>query len=216
MSTHAYAFKEDPKTMAKAVGRDLAISTKASVAICAHLRRRNLDRAKALLERVVAFREAVPFTRATNGLGHKAGMGPGRFPVKAASHILDVLRAAEANAHNKGLGDLRIVHICAHKGPKRYHFGRWRRRQMKRTHIEVVVQEIEGTRRAKKDKPKEGAPATPLPIKSGPASAAPGQPAPAKPALQPKADKPSTASAAKAAKPQKPRAPSPASKPRTP
>lgn len=203
MSHHAYAFTDNPATMAKAVGRDLGISTKASVAICARLRRRNLAQAKALLERVIEQREAIPFPRAPNGPGHKPGMGPGRFPVKAASQILGILKAAEANARSKGLGDLRVAHICAHRGPKRWHFGRLRRRAMKRTHVEVVLQEIEGTRRAKKDAkgkvpdaPKgampgipesspatvaEAASPTPQAKAAEPLAAAAGTPAPSKP-----------------------------------
>ena len=127
---------------AKAVGLSLAISRKQSTNICKMIRGMNVQKAKKLLEDVAAQKKAVPMTKYNMNTGHKAGMGPGSYPVSACSQILDLLKSAEANAQFKGLstGNLVIKHANAQKGPTTHHFGRQRTRA-KRTHIELVLEE---------------------------------------------------------------------------
>ena len=127
--------------MCKAVGLDMPISSKQSVEICNKIRGMKLDKALVYLEGVMELKLAVPFRRFTN-IPHQVGIGPGRFPMKASTHIRKILKAAEANAQFKGLSvnNLIIKHISAQKGSKTIRYGR-RRTQTKRTNIEVVLEE---------------------------------------------------------------------------
>ncbi len=139
-----YAFKNDGNDTAKAYGSNLDISVKTSINICNKIRGLDAQKAIVLLARVQNKEEAIPFTRFTDGVGHRRGMASGRYPLKASAAISDIIKSAVANAANKGLAEeLEIVHICAHKAGSPMHQGRQQRRAMKRTHIEVVLKESE-------------------------------------------------------------------------
>ena len=162
MTEHKYAFsKFNKELMARAIGRDVPISTKQAIEIANHLRHRKLVQAKNLLKMVVQKKHAVPFKRFTNGLGHKPGkIASGRYPIKAAGVFLKLMESVEANAQTKGLntGELEIIHICAHKAHSPVHYGRHSGREFKRSHVEVVVQETTGKKKGKQEteKKKEG------------------------------------------------------------
>ncbi len=145
MTKTNYAFQKFGSDCAKAYGRDLGISTKASINVCKALRGLSVEKAVAYLDNVIALKVPIAYTRFTDGVGHRKGnFAAGRFPVKAAKAIKEIILSASANAAHQGLGDdLKIVHLCAHKASTPFHQGRQRRRAMKRTHIEVVVQEQE-------------------------------------------------------------------------
>lgn len=145
-----YSFQAyDPTTMVRASGRELRVSTKAAREVCAAIRGMMLEEAKEFLRKVMAKKVAVPYRRYNKKLPHRRGLGgPGRYPVKAASKILEVLENAEANAEYKGLNTekLRIIHAAAYPGAKirRYMpraFGRATRWFETLTHVEVVLQE---------------------------------------------------------------------------
>ncbi len=122
MPTWRYSAELDPLRTAIASGRDLRISYKAAVEVLNAIRGKKLDEAKSLLEDVIAKRRPIPFRRFHGKVAHRKGegFGPGRYPVKAAKAILDVLLNAENNAEYKGLNidNLWVVHAVAHKGPK--------------------------------------------------------------------------------------------------
>ncbi|MBU0666261.1 MAG: 50S ribosomal protein L22 [Nanoarchaeota archaeon] len=142
MSQYNYSFKEIDETMSRAVGRDLDLSTKKAIEICSYIRNRKIDRAKTILGEAITLKKPIPFKRFTTGAGHKPGMAGGKFPISAATEILKILKSAESNAKNKGLGkSLKIIHISAQKASSPWHHGRKKRIKMKRTHIEVVLQE---------------------------------------------------------------------------
>ena len=103
-----------------AAGRDLRISYKDTVELLNAIRGKKLEEAKRILEDVIAMRRPIPYRRFYGKVGHRRGMGPGRYPVKAAKAVLKVLENAEANAEFKGLDTSRlwVVHAAAHKGPK--------------------------------------------------------------------------------------------------
>ncbi|MCF7798726.1 50S ribosomal protein L22 [Candidatus Woesearchaeota archaeon] len=148
-----YTFKNVGSDTAKAYGSNLDISVKTAINICNKVRGMNADKAIAFLARVERKEEAVPFTRFTDGVGHRPGMASGRYPLKAARAIGDVIKSALSNAANKGLAEeLKLIHICAHKAATPMHQGRQRRRVMKRTHIEVVLQEVEVKEKSPKKK----------------------------------------------------------------
>jgi len=143
-----YTQESDSETTARAIGRELPVSPRHSIAICKHIRGWRLERAKTFLEDVTKLKAAVPDNR-YGGAGHRRGkVGPGRFPEKAARMILKVLEGAEANAEYKGLAieDMKIIHIAAHRG-KSWE-GRFQRARGRATpkiretvNVEVIIRE---------------------------------------------------------------------------
>lgn len=149
----AYKYStEIGENCAKAVGLSLPISRKQSVMICNFIRHKNVKLAKQHLAEVILEKRAVPFTRFNDNRCHQAGMGPGRYPIKACKNILALLESAEANAQFKGLStaDLVVRHASAQKGPGVWRYGRQRRRKAKRSHIELVLEEIKVRKEEKK------------------------------------------------------------------
>ncbi|MFH1638281.1 MAG: 50S ribosomal protein L22 [Candidatus Woesearchaeota archaeon] len=135
--------KEDNKAMAKGIG--VTVSTKQSIEICNFIRGKKVSVAKEMLKKVIAKKLAVPMKRFNRDTGHKKGIGPGRFPMKAASEILKLLKSAESNAINLGLNTdvLNISSIMANKGEGQWRYGRQKRRKMKRSNISILVEEAE-------------------------------------------------------------------------
>jgi len=123
--------------------KNLEISTKISVEICNFLRYKNIDKAKATLERVIGKKQAVPYKRYNKEIPHRRGqIMSGRFPIKASKVILKLLNSVTANAQQKGMSsNLYISHISAHKASSQYHHSRHRGRVMKRTHLNLIVKE---------------------------------------------------------------------------
>ena len=151
-----YAVKKFNKEhMAKVMGRNLPMSFKQTVEACNFIRGKKVSGAKEILKKVSEKKVAMPFRRFNGDVGHKKKIGPGRFPFKVSNELIKLLEAVEANAQFKGLNtsNLTIMHICAHKGSKTWHFGRKRRRQMKRTNVEIVAEEKAGEKG--KEKPKK-------------------------------------------------------------
>ncbi len=145
---------ETSRELSVAVARalDLPISTKQSVELARSIRYISTTAAKNFLQQVALHKKAVPFLRFTKDLGHKAGMGPGRFPEKAARHFLKVVAAAEANAQVLGMdaSRLKIIKIVANKASTPMSSGR-RRQSTRRTHLEVVVRELGGAAKKKEE-----------------------------------------------------------------
>ena len=142
----------DPDTTAKASGRELRISPKAAREVCAAIKGMMLDEAKEYLRQVIAKKKAVPFRRYNKKLPHRRGLQKamaGRYPVKAAAKILEVLESAEANADYKGLDveRLKIIHAAAYPGAKikRYMpraFGRATPKFETLCHVEIVLEQV--------------------------------------------------------------------------
>ncbi len=144
MKKDQYVYAKIKETQSKARGISLPISTKVAVLICNWVRHKKVAYAKRVLDEVIAKKTPVPFTKFNDGVGHRKGkIAAGRYPVKAATEIRRIISSAEANAVNKGLDSSSLVvsHICAQRGPKQIRYGRQRGRQMKRTHIEVIIEE---------------------------------------------------------------------------
>ncbi len=160
-----YSAKYNKEKMARAVGVSMPISTKQSVEICRMLRGKDLQKSKKMLKDVIEKKKAVPYRRYNQELPHQKGTGPGRFPIKSATYILELLDSVEANAVFKGLdsNSLVVCHINAQKASRPWHYGRFRRRKTKRTHVEIIVTELErgeevkeGKKPAKREGLKEG------------------------------------------------------------
>lgn len=151
-----YAFKSNKENIVKIVGRDLGISTKQAIELCSFIKNRRLADARALLEKVKEKQVAVPFKRFTEGAGHKKGMAGGKYPLTTSKHFLKLLKTLEANAQNKGLSsELKLIHACAQKAATPLRYGRKRRISMKRTHVELVAEEIEPLKKEKKETKRE-------------------------------------------------------------
>lgn len=135
--------KKTEHSIAKASSFGLPISAKFSYEVLNFIRHKELTKAKGLLHEVITMKKAVPFKRYNRDLGHKAGIGPGRYPLKAIESILSVLESAEANAENLGLDakNLYVHEASASLGSRPWHGGRKRRRHMKRTNLTIVVKE---------------------------------------------------------------------------
>ena len=78
MSKIKYASDKFSEHMAKALGRDLPISTKHGVNICRMIRGKTTVAAKKLLEEVISLKRAVPYKRYYRELSHKRKIGPGK------------------------------------------------------------------------------------------------------------------------------------------
>jgi len=151
---HKYAFKDYNKdTMARGVVLATSVSTKHCVEICNAIRGKKVARAKIILDDAMEMKKAIPFRRFKLGIGHKTGIGPGRYPIKACGEVLKTIKSCEANAQNKGLNpeELKIVHISANLASRPWHYGRARRRKMKRTNVEIVLKEMEKKHEPKKN-----------------------------------------------------------------
>jgi len=152
-----YTFKSySQANMARAIGMALPISFKQSVEICRFIKNRNISDAKEILHKVTEKKLAIAFKRYNWDLGHKKKIGPGRYPKKASEEFIRLIENVEANAQFKGLNtsNLVIAHISAHRAGKTWHFGRKSRRRMKRTNVEIIVEEKTSKADAKKEKPK--------------------------------------------------------------
>jgi len=153
MPKFGYSVTEiDTERTVKASGRELRISSKHAREVCQTIKGMRLNKAKRFLEDVTAKKKPVPFRRFTKKLGHRHGMHKtmvGKYPVKAAAEILNVLESAEGNAEFKGLDveRLRIRHASAYPGTKLKRaipraMGRSSPKVNVLTHVEVVLEEI--------------------------------------------------------------------------
>jgi large subunit ribosomal protein L22 len=146
----------DAEKTVKASGREVRVSHKSSREICKTIKGMRLAKAKQYLKDVMDKKRAVPFRRFKKKAGHRHGLekaSAGRYPVKAAKHILKIIEGAEANAEYKGLDTdrLRIIHASAYPGMKvkqytpRAH-GTSSPKFQTLSHIEIVLEEQPETR----------------------------------------------------------------------
>lgn len=156
MPTWHYSYKvRDEARIAKAVLWDADVSVKDMRELVNAVKKMKLDKAIEFLEKVIQLKEPVPFKRYKGKIAHKRGMGDkwkwpsGRYPVKAAKYLLQLLKNVRNNAENKGLDTSKLVieYIAAHKGItlKRWMpraFGRSTPKFDRRCNVEVVVREV--------------------------------------------------------------------------
>ncbi|MHA1793457.1 MAG: 50S ribosomal protein L22 [Promethearchaeota archaeon] len=110
----------DKDKSAIASKRDIPASLKKTREVCHAIKGKLLQKAKDYLERVLEFKEPIPFKRHNKHQAHRKGkgFGPGRFPVKSVKVILELLNEVENNAEYKGLDidRCRIIHVAVNKG----------------------------------------------------------------------------------------------------
>ena len=131
-----------------------------------HIKGMEATKADKFLQNVKDMKDIVPFTKYTGGIGrkamakqHKAPGSKGRFPVKAAGVVKDLLSNAVANAESKGMDvdKLYIDHAQCNRAPPgrrrtyRAH-GRIGKYASQPAHIELVLKErSEGVEKADDD-----------------------------------------------------------------
>ncbi|MAG20284.1 50S ribosomal protein L22 [archaeon] len=141
---------------AKVLARNLPISRKQAVEVCSFIKNKTTLKAKTQLQNVLKKKIAVPFKKFNQDLPHKPGIGPGRYPIKTSQAFINLLNSLESNAEFKNLStNLLITYASACKGSTQFHSGRQRRRQMKRTHVEIRAKEIEEKKEKKTPKKEE-------------------------------------------------------------
>ena len=147
---HGYTRTADPDTSAKALGKELPISPKFSREICGMIRGMKVDKAIQALEEVIALKRPVPLKRYNKRVSHKQGVGPGRYPEKAATAILKVIQSAVANAEYKGLDVdsmvLRTITVSRGRtipGHMPRAHGRATQWNQETVNLEVIIEEVE-------------------------------------------------------------------------
>merc|ERR1711962_435379 len=152
-------YAQEPENASKtweARGTNLRVHFKNTRETAQAIKKMPLNRAKAYLKNVIAKKEIVPFRRFMGGVGRHAqakvhGTAQGRWPLKSAEFLLQLLKNAESNAEYKGLDPdhLVIEHIQVNRAPKmrrrtyRAH-GRINPYMSSPCHIELCLVEKEG------------------------------------------------------------------------
>lgn len=145
-----YTADSDPDTSAKAIGREIPISPKFTREVCGLIRGMKVNKAIETLEGIVDLKVPVPLRRYNKRVSHKQGVGPGRYPKKAAAAILVVIKSAVANAEYKGLNvdDMVVKTISASRGrvlpghfPRAH--GRATQSNQDTVNLEVIIEEVE-------------------------------------------------------------------------
>lgn len=140
----------------KARGSDLRVHFKNTRETAQAVKKLPVAKAKSYLEDVLAHKQAIPFRRFCGGVGRTAqaksrhSNGQGRWPVKSAQFLLQLLKNAESNAEVKGLDvdALYISHIQVNQAQKqrrrtyRAH-GRINPYMSSPCHIELILSEKE-------------------------------------------------------------------------
>ena len=123
MPQFAYNFTGYTQPYVKASGREVGISPKHAREICTSIQGKTITQARNYLEDVMNKKQPVPFRRYNLKVGHRSGLvgfHAGRFPVKAAKTILEIIENLENNGDFKGMDTerMKIIHAVAMRGRK--------------------------------------------------------------------------------------------------
>jgi large subunit ribosomal protein L22 len=144
-----YTYRDEPGvTVARARGVEIPMSPKKTYELLNAIRGMPVDKARTLLEDVIALKRPIPFRRYNQETAHKRATGPGRYPKKVARNVLQLLESAAENAEYEGLDTDRLFVRVAASGR-----GRIRKATMPRaqgrgtewneqtTNVEIVLAE---------------------------------------------------------------------------
>ncbi len=131
--------KTKKKYSALAQGRSLPISKKHSMYLCTYVKNKSLDDAIHQLEDVRKLKRAIPFK---GEIPHRKGIMSGRYPVKAARYMINILKALKGNALTNGLDikKTRISQASSHWASRPLRSGG---RRAKRTNVLLIAREIQ-------------------------------------------------------------------------
>ncbi|MBM4237053.1 MAG: 50S ribosomal protein L22 [Euryarchaeota archaeon] len=144
-----YTTESNPDTTSRAIGKEVPISPKYAREICGMLRGKPVGEAMQILEEIIELKRPVPIKRYNSGVAHKKGIGPGKFPQKAAREILKVIESAKHNAEYKGLDseNMKVRVVTTNLGrtikgfmPRAY--GRATQWNQQTANIEVILEEV--------------------------------------------------------------------------
>jgi large subunit ribosomal protein L22 len=149
MKNYSYNPKSGKTRFALAHGKSLPISAKDAREVAHSLRGQKVDRAVVILNGVIDKSKPIKFTRHNTEVGHKPGIGSGRYPVNAARAFLILLNNARANAKSKGLDESRL-HIATAVANRSVHkrpggsrvFSKGPSNHSRRANIEIVLEEM--------------------------------------------------------------------------
>jgi large subunit ribosomal protein L22 len=161
MAQYGYSIKGNMDARAHAVVRDAPMSYKIAAMIGQRIKGMPAEKALRFLDDVQTKTQAVPYTRFNDSVGHRPGVGPGRYPQKAAKVFVSVLKNAVANAEDKGLGkEVFVEYVVGQQGNRNWRPGASGRKKAKRAHIEIVVTNVPQGKRLRHEKKARAAPKT--------------------------------------------------------
>jgi large subunit ribosomal protein L22 len=145
MPHYKYGYKIDEKC-APAQLYNIDASFKDLAAVCDNIRGMNAEEAVDFLEKAARKEVAIYYKSWNKKLGHRRELGgkKGRYPVKAAKIVLEVLKNAIANAERKGLMNVYVAHASANKQsiyPRLQPKGRRIRSDYETARVEIVLRE---------------------------------------------------------------------------
>ncbi|WOF15513.1 50S ribosomal protein L22 [Methanoplanus sp. FWC-SCC4] len=153
MARTNYSLKMEAEQIARAKANELPISPKHAIEITRFIKGKTTKEAIAYLEDVVALKKAIPFKRFNRNVAHKRGLDKwdaGRYPVKASSEFLKVLRSVEKNAEYIGLDTekLEIFFATSNRGRRQRGIfpramGRATAKFAESANVEIMVREVE-------------------------------------------------------------------------
>lgn len=157
MARTKYSNKTAGDNIARAKANELDCSPKHAIEIAHLVRNMMADDAVSYLEQVIDLKRAVPFRRFNTEVAHKKslngktfGTPAGRYPVKAASEYIRLIRSAQKNAEYSGLAPEKmvIIHAAANRGrctkaifPRA--MGRATPKHRDTVNIELILREVE-------------------------------------------------------------------------
>ncbi|MBI5803203.1 hypothetical protein HY448_00775 [Candidatus Pacearchaeota archaeon] len=123
------------KTEAVVKGVSLPISTKTAAAVCKFIKGKEIQKAIKELQQVAILKKAVPMK---GEIPHRKGIMSGRYPKKAASEFIKLLKSLSANANMNEIENPMIVR--AFTGNASRPFGKRGRVRRKRTHVTIFAE----------------------------------------------------------------------------
>ena len=120
-------------------GRNLPLSLKHSIAICNYIRGNSIDNALIKLEEVKKMKKAIPMR---GDIPHKSGMMSGRYPVKAVTEFIALLKSLKANALINEMELEKYSLFCMPNGAPRP-YRRFGQHRFKRCHVQLKLIPIE-------------------------------------------------------------------------
>lgn len=155
MASKNYNYQKplDEKRVAKASRQNAKVSTKYSIEFSNYFKNMPLKKAIKISQDIEDKKDFLPLVRFNKKVGHrkgesKRGVSSGRFPIKCAALVKELLQDVLSNAEDKNLDTekLKIIHMFASKGVTRSKLqplGRvgGKQRESKSTNIEVIVLE---------------------------------------------------------------------------
>jgi len=124
------------KTEAVVRGENIPISTKHSTAVCKFINNKRIEDAISDLEQVMRFKKSVPMK---GEIPHRKGKGvmSGKFPQRAVSRFIILLKSLAANSNYNSLENPVITEAVANIGERPYGRFGWVRK--KRSHVRITA-----------------------------------------------------------------------------